>query len=109
MTLRPPVSLLYLMGGWAAVTGVLGFLANGAAICVFCRTRKVQHFSQILFLGLIISAPHTIQLVVDEPLPDRAEHCLLWKLNSCLQLFPGTVGTFKLCLPGKCIWNDLSR
>ena len=42
MGVFPPASLLYLMGGWSGVTGVFGFLANGAAICVFCRARKVQ-------------------------------------------------------------------
>ena len=42
MTLKPPTMLLNIMGVWASVTGVMGFLANGAAIGLFCRSKKVE-------------------------------------------------------------------
>ena len=38
----PPL-LLNMMGVWASLTGLLGVLANGAAICLFCRSNKVGH------------------------------------------------------------------
>ena len=37
-----PKLLLNLMGVFASLTGLLGFLANGAAICLFCRASKVS-------------------------------------------------------------------
>ena len=40
--MKPPPTLLDIMGVWASLTGVLGFLANGAAISLFCRSSKVQ-------------------------------------------------------------------
>ena len=40
--LKPPTLLLDLMGVWASVTGIVGFMANAAAICLFYRSRKVN-------------------------------------------------------------------
>jgi hypothetical protein len=44
--MKPPPTLLDMMGVWASLTGVLGFLANGAAISIFCRSSKVQIFTE---------------------------------------------------------------
>jgi hypothetical protein len=44
MLLQPPPTLLNIMGVWATVTGLVGVLANGAAICLFCRAGKVKSY-----------------------------------------------------------------
>ena len=42
MALVPPDLLLNLMGVYSSLTGLLGFMANGAAIFLFARTSKVR-------------------------------------------------------------------
>ena len=42
MALQPPTLLLDLMGVWASITGVFGFIRKAAAICLFYRSRKVN-------------------------------------------------------------------
>ena len=38
----PPIVLFYLMGIWAMITGITGFLANVIAIFLFVTTKKVS-------------------------------------------------------------------
>ena len=40
--LKPRTLLLDLMGVWASVTVIVGFMANAAAICLFYRSRRVN-------------------------------------------------------------------
>ena len=42
MALVPPNLLLNLMGVYSSLTGLLGVMANGAAIFLFARTSKVR-------------------------------------------------------------------
>ena len=42
MVLKPPDLILDMIAVWAAFTGLIGFFANGLAICTFCFSRKVN-------------------------------------------------------------------
>ena len=37
----PPPVLYKMMGVWSTLTGILGFLANLLAVCLFIKVRKV--------------------------------------------------------------------
>ena len=37
-----PVALFSMMGVWACLTGVVGAVANGSAIALFIRSKKVR-------------------------------------------------------------------
>ena len=49
----PPTLLYYIMGAWAVLTGVTGFLANAIAIILFSSAKQVHtlslSLSQIFF------------------------------------------------------------
>ena len=51
MASAAPNLLLNLIGVYSTLTGLLGFLANGAAICLFCRVSKVG-LGMLAALGL---------------------------------------------------------
>ena len=38
---KPPIFLFYIMGIWAMITGITGFVANSVAILLFISTKKV--------------------------------------------------------------------
>ena len=101
MALQPPTLLLDMMGVWASITGVAGFITNAAAICLFYRSTKVN----ILWLWFTVimlsfTAQNPLQLDVDEPVPHRAAYCQFGKLHPCLQLLPQAVDTFQCSMPG---------
>ena len=110
MALLPPTLLLDMMGVWASITGLCGFIANAAAICLFCKSRKVNIYwvwcSANIYM-LPIPAQNPLQLDADEPVPHRAAHCQFRKLHPCLQLLQQALDTVQRGMSGKCFWNDL--
>ena len=46
---EPPVLLFYMMGVWACITGITGFIANVVAILLFLVSKKVTEKCHLVF------------------------------------------------------------
>ena len=48
----PPPVLYKMMGVWSTLTGILGFLANLLAVCLFIKVRKLRTPFNCLLINL---------------------------------------------------------
>ncbi|XP_023344028.1 rhodopsin, GQ-coupled [Eurytemora carolleeae] len=51
----PPIVLFYLMGIWAMITGITGFLANVIAIFLFVTTKKLRTPFNFILMNLSVT------------------------------------------------------